>query len=89
MFIMAPVKFSPIVDVGAGVATSDPHGSTEQTPSQICYKSVSRGMSSPDVVLHVQDFDNAYDWLEKCTLIVYFMGRIPPKSILCDRVANA
>ncbi|XP_057871173.1 uncharacterized protein LOC131077647 [Cryptomeria japonica] len=81
---MAPTNLSP-----ARVAATDPHGATEKTPLQVCAKSVSRGMSSPDVVFLVQDFDNACDWLEKCTLIGYFVGRIPPESMLHDWVAKA
>lgn len=81
---MALTSGEPVVS-GVHVAASDCHGAaSEQTPAQICPEGLSRG--NPDIVLPLQEFDAACDWLEQHTLIGYFVGRTPPKGMLKEWV---
>ena len=55
--------------------------------SQVYFECIPWGKSL-DIVLNIQDFDNAYEWLEKNTLIGYFLGRTPPESMLKQWIAK-
>lgn len=84
---MSSAFSSPAVDVGARVvvATGE-NGSVDQVPTQVHSQGVSRVNSSPDIILNVKEFDSACTWLEQQTLIGYFVGRTPPKSMLQEWV---
>ena len=69
---MAPASGDPVVS-GVHTTASDCHGvAFEQTPAQVCPEGLSRG--NPDIVLPLQEFGAACDWLEHHTLIGYFVG---------------
>ena len=81
---MSPASDEPVVS-SVHTTASDYHGATiEQTPMQVCPEGFSRG--NPDIILHLQEFDVECDWLEKHTLIGYFVGRNPPKAMLRELV---
>ena len=78
---MVPASCNPVVDTAIYVATLDSHGtSIEQTSSQVRPEGFSWG--NPDIILPLQEFDVACDWLEQHTLIGYFVGRTAPEVML-------
>ena len=81
---MAPNSGEPFV-TSVHTTASDCHGaSSEQATPQICAEGFPRG--NPDIILPLQEFDDACDWLEQHTLIGYFVGRTPPEAMLKDWV---
>ena len=81
---MAPTSGDPIV-TGVHATASDCHGaSSEQMASQVCAEGFPWG--NPDIILPLQEFDAACEWLEQHTLIGYFVGRTPLEAMLRDWV---
>lgn len=85
---MAWANFSPIGDTSVGVIVMDAHGTFSiEMVLKFYSKSVSWGKPSPNIVLNIQEFDDACSLLEKHPLIGYFVGQTP-KSVLKEWVAK-
>ena len=57
-------------------------------PAQVHFQGVSKGNSSLDIVLNAKQFDSACTWIEKQTIIGYFVGHNPSKSMLREWAAK-
>lgn len=86
---MASAFSDTIFSASVGVVEAGVNGSTEQASMKVCSQSIPRGNSSPDLVLNIQEFESACSWLEKKTLIGYFVGRTPPESMLWEWMAKS
>ncbi len=81
---MALASGEPVVS-GVHVVASICHGTaSEQTLEQVCPEDFSRG--NPNIILPLQEFDAACDWLEQHTLIGYFVVRTPTEAMLRECV---
>jgi hypothetical protein len=58
--------------------------SFEKMSMQVHPRGVPRGKSPHNRILNAQDFDTTCLWLEQKTLISYYVGRTPSKSILIE-----
>ena len=84
---MALASGDPVV-TGVHTAASDYHGaSSEQMPLQVHLEGLPQG--NPNIILPLQEFDATCDWLEKNTLIRYFVGKTPRETMLRDWVAKS
>lgn len=82
---MALASYDRAVDTSVHVVASEIHGASIQNMSlQVHPEGFSR--RSPDIILPLQEFDSACEWLEQHTLIGYFVGRTLPEAMLREWV---
>lgn len=60
------------------------NGSTCEAPQEFRPQSIPQGNSSPNIIIMLHEFNQAYAWIEKNTLISYFLVFIYSGSFLKD-----